>query len=105
LSLALKTLRTDRLKERGGRSILVILSDGEANVPLVPGSDKVEEVRLLGRAVQKEDARVIFVDTNPLGEEKPEASLFAGFLGAEYRRVTQVRAEAIWGVVEGGFTL
>ncbi len=99
LLAAWKTIRTDRLKHPAVRTVLVILSDGEANVPLSPGGDKTEEIRALGGMIRAEKIRVVFVDTGPPGGQRPEARDYADFLDAEYRRVSRLRPRELVDIV------
>jgi magnesium chelatase subunit D len=80
-------LRAEKFKAAGRPAVLVVVSDGEANVPLVPGADKLAEIRGLGRRIRAEGVRTIFVDTSPGEAAKPETASFAAALGADYRRL------------------
>lgn len=92
LLTAWKTLRSEGWRHPSRKTVLVILSDGEANVPLVPGADKTAEIAAVGGLIKQEKIRTVFVDTNPPGTERREAKDLAGVLGAEYRRISRIRA-------------
>ena len=81
--------RAEKLKGSSREAVLVVISDGEANVPLVPGANKLAEIRKLGSLIRAEGVRAVFVDTSPPGAEKPAAEEAAAALGAEYRRITR----------------
>jgi len=97
---AWKTLRADRLKHPSVRTSLVILSDGEANVPLSPGGDKAREIRDLAGMIRREKIRVIFVDTNPPERERPEPREYAACLDAQYRRIARLRSRDLLEIVD-----
>jgi magnesium chelatase subunit D len=82
-------IRAEKLKTSSRQAVLVIVSDGEANVPLTPGGDKLAEIRGLGRRIRAEGVKTIFVDTNPREINRPETALFAAALGADLRRISR----------------
>jgi magnesium chelatase subunit D len=82
-------IRAEKLKRSPQEAVLVVVSDGEANVPLAPGGDKTAEIRGLGQRIRAEGVKTIFVDTNPPGTNRPEAVMVAGTLGAELRRISR----------------
>jgi magnesium chelatase subunit D len=91
---AWKLIRAEKLKTALLQTVLVIVSDGEANVPLAPGADKLAEIRRLGHCIQAEGVKTIFIDTNPRdanprGQSKAEAFAFAEALEADYRRISR----------------
>ncbi|MDR1626832.1 MAG: VWA domain-containing protein [Spirochaetia bacterium] len=86
---AWKLIRAEKLKNALLQTVLVIVSDGEANVALAPGGNMGGEIRALGQRIRAEGIRSVFVDTNPPGANKTEAASFARMLGAEYRRVSR----------------
>jgi magnesium chelatase subunit D len=92
LLAAWKTIRSDRLKHPSRKTVLVVLSDGEANVPLVPGADKTEEIAAVAELIRKEKIHTVFVDTNPPGKERDEPKEFSRILDAEYRRISRINA-------------
>jgi magnesium chelatase subunit D len=83
-------IRAEKLKNSPAQTVLVVVSDGEANVPLTPGAVPLAEIRGLGRRIQTEGVKTIFVDTNPQDRDKPEARDFAAALGAGYRRISRL---------------
>jgi magnesium chelatase subunit D len=89
---ARRTIGIDRLKHPGRDSVLVIVSDGEANVPLSPGGNRIAEIRGLGEAIRRMGTKIIFVDTNPPGTMKAEAGEIAAALRADYRRLSRIRS-------------
>jgi magnesium chelatase subunit D len=98
---AWKLIRAEKLKNASLQTVLVIISDGEANVALVPGGNMSAEIRGLGRRIKAEGIRSVFVDTNPPEANKPEAAVFARILGAEYRRISRPGSRELVELVEG----
>ena len=86
---AWKIIRAEKLKSSSRETVLVVVSDGEANVPLTPGANKLAEIKKLGSLIRAEGVRVVFVDSGPQEAENPEAAEAAAALGADYRRITR----------------
>jgi magnesium chelatase subunit D len=101
LLTAWKTIRSDGLKHPSRKTVLVVLSDGEANVPLVPGADKAEEIAAVAELIRREKIRTVFVDTNPPGKERVEPMEFSRILDAEYRRISRVGAGELVDLIDG----
>jgi magnesium chelatase subunit D len=98
---AWRLIRSEKLKTPSLRTVLVIVSDGEANVPLAPGGNMGAEIRGLGERIKAEGIRTVFVDTNPPGTNSPEAASFARALGAEYRRISRMGSRELVEIIEG----
>ena len=96
---AWKTIRSEKLKHRSRQTVLVVLSDGEANVSLVPGADSGAEIKALAELIRGEKIRVIFVDTRPPGTKDAEPKAISEMLGAEYRRITRMGADELIDIV------
>ncbi len=94
-------------RERGRnpelQPLMVVLSDGDANVPLQPGADCLSELRTIAGRIRAMDVPAVCLDTGAGGIERPgpggfSASLYrrgemrsiAAWLGAHYRRLTRV---------------
>ncbi|MDR1315709.1 MAG: VWA domain-containing protein [Spirochaetales bacterium] len=99
---AWRLIRTEKLKNFSLQTVLVVVSDGEANVPLVPGGDMSAEIRALGERVRAEGIRTVFVDTNPPGADTAGGALFARILGAEYRRISRPGSRELLEIIGGG---
>jgi magnesium chelatase subunit D len=92
LCKAWKLIRAEKLKSSSLQTVLVVVSDGEANAALAPGGDILAEIRELGQRIRAENIRTVFVDTNAPGAhtaQSSQAALFAQILGAEYRWVSR----------------
>jgi Mg-chelatase subunit ChlD len=59
---AWQLVRSERLKDPGVKPILVIISDGEANVPVSPGVPVHEELSALAEEIGKAGITALFVD-------------------------------------------
>ncbi|MDR3201439.1 MAG: VWA domain-containing protein [Spirochaetales bacterium] len=92
-------IRAEKLKRSLLQTVLVVVSDGEANVPLTPGAGALAEIHGLGRRIQAEGVKTIFVDTNPKNTDRPEARGFAAALGADYRRISRLESRDLINVV------
>ncbi|MBP7494758.1 MAG: VWA domain-containing protein [Spirochaetales bacterium] len=90
LYTAWQLVRSERLKYPGRAVVLIILSDGEGNVPLVPGGDRGKEVEILAELIRKERIHVVFVDTTPEGKSSAAPRELSTILGGEYKRLQRV---------------
>lgn len=90
LFTAWKIIQKERFKHPHQRVVLIILSDGEGNVPLVPGADRNQELLQLSRLIAKEKIHVVFVDTTPEGKETDAPHKLAETLQGEYKRLLQL---------------
>ena len=101
LLAAWKLIRGEKLKEPGRKTVLVLLSDGESNVPLSPGSDRAAELVTLADLIRKERIHTVFVDTNPPEKPSDEPKKLAAALSAVYRKISRVRAGELVNLVDG----
>ena len=95
LCRALVLIRSERLKNPTLAVTLVVLSDGEANVPLVPGSDCRQEIYTLGRLIRAERITSLVLDARPAAERGRTLLRLAAALGGRYRRVGRLRARVL----------
>ncbi|GAB4221770.1 MAG: hypothetical protein Kow009_12990 [Spirochaetales bacterium] len=95
-----RIVRTERIKNPRGRIVLVILSDGEGNVPLVPGADQQKELAALAGLIRKERIQVVLVDTSPKGKDLARSERLAEILGAELTRLERVESAELVNLVE-----
>lgn len=96
---AWKLVRSEKLKEPGRKTVLVLLSDGESNVPLTPGADRAAEIEAIAGLIRKERVRTIFVDTNPPDKSADAPKKLAAALSADYRRISRVGAGELVDIV------
>jgi len=97
---AWKLVRSEKLKEPGRKTVLVLLSDGESNVPLTPGADRAAEIEAIAGLIRKERIHTVFVDTNPPEKPSDAPRKLAAALSADYRRISRVRAGQLLDIVE-----
>jgi len=95
-----KLLRTERIKNPKRRIVLVILSDGEGNVPLVPGADQAKEITALAELIRKERIHVVWVDTSPEGKATEHPKQLASTLGAELKKLKRVESFDLVSILE-----
>jgi magnesium chelatase subunit D len=99
LYLALEVLETERLKDRDTLPLLVLLSDGRANVALDPGAasraDAAGEARSLAGLYLEKHISAVVVDTElgfiRLGLVQPIAEA----MGARYIKLDDLRADRL----------
>ena len=87
LMKAWQMIRTERVKDQDIRPLLVVLSDGEANVPYdsrVPHHRIGEELIRIGGRIGSDDISSLVIETRPL--RKPSATMrkLAESLGGRY---------------------
>lgn len=98
LMKAWQVLRNERRKDPTSRSLLVVLSDGEANVPYDPerkGSEVFSELLEIAGRIGKESVASLAIDTRPLREPAMEMRQLAAALGADYRHISQLAGNAM----------
>ncbi len=80
-------IKTERRKDRQIRPLLVILSDGEANVPYdeqVAQSEIIDELLRIGRLIGKDGISSLTIETRPLRHPSPTMRSLARALGGSY---------------------
>ncbi len=100
LMKAWQLVKTERAKDPDIKPILVVISDGDANVPLESGrilSDRkvLEEVCGLARQIQKDQIHSIAIDTKPRSERSDRMQRIAESLGATYHHIDRLRAKNV----------
>ena len=98
LMKAWQVVRSERLKNPGVRPLLVILSDGEANVPYDirrSFSEVTEELFLIAGRIGSDTIDSITVDTRPLHKPRETMSRLAGCLGGQYHHISQLKSSGM----------
>jgi Mg-chelatase subunit ChlD len=95
LRRSLELIRSERMKNPRVAATLVILSDGEANVPLLPGGDCRRELFALARLIRGEKITSLVLDARPAAERGRILADLAAALGGRYRRVGRLRANGL----------
>ncbi len=99
-----RVIRTERLKDPEIRPLMVILSDGEANVPYDSSrhlTEVMDELLLIAARIGSDNISSILVDTRPLTEPGETMSLLAQTLGGAYHHISRLRADGMVRVVAG----
>jgi len=87
LMKAWQVIRTERIKDEDIRPLLVVLSDGEANVPYdstLPQSKIRGELMQIGGQIGKDNIAALVIETRPLREPSPTMQNLAQALGGTY---------------------
>ncbi len=99
LRSALQLVRREQLKQREIRPLLVLLSDGESNVPLQPGRSLWDEIQSLAGDLRKTCAAAVVIaagnDTAGLHKLKS----LAKSLGGEFYRLDTLRTRQVVDIV------
>lgn len=90
LDLAVKTLKQERTKHPGSDPLLVILSDGEANIPLTPEEDVFSEVLSFGKLLHRERISSLIVKTGTSLQGSNLLRRFAEASGGHYKQVNRL---------------
>jgi magnesium chelatase subunit D len=84
LSKAWQVIRSSRLKNSGVRPVMVIISDGEANVPLCEGVSPLEELGALAEKIGQDRIEAIFIDAAAPSRRRGEMQSIAHRMRASY---------------------
>lgn len=92
-------VRTVRAKASGVQALLVLLSDGESNVPLQPGGNMQQELDEITDLLQAERMRVLAVDSGSGREGQGTLQRIADGTGGTYLRLERMRAQGVYKAV------
>lgn len=98
LLAAWQVVKNERLRDPAIRPLLVVFSDGEANVPADPGlkpPQAVGELLEIGRRIGSDGISSLVVDTRPLRDPSPVMAELAGALGGEYHHINTLQTSGI----------
>ncbi|MCK5515417.1 MAG: VWA domain-containing protein [Desulfobulbaceae bacterium] len=99
---AWRVVKTERLKDPGIRPLLVILSDGEANVPYDPNrrlTEVMSELFLIVERIGRDNIPAITIDTGPLRNRSATMRRLSEILHGAYYHISQLRADGMVRVV------
>jgi magnesium chelatase subunit D len=85
LMQAWRIVRSERLRNPGIRPMLVVVSDGEANVPIREGVSPLEELGRLAERVGRDGVAGVFIDA--AGKPRDEMRKIAARMRASYVRM------------------
>jgi len=99
LQQARQVVRCACQKQPGLEPLIVVISDGEANVPLVAGNDVHKELEALAEAMQREGARTVVIDssTGVLGSKFLKR--FSQKLQGRYHHVRDLHAGRLFDLI------
>lgn len=92
LKCAWELIRTERIKDPEIQPMLILLSDGEANVPMYPGASISKELDALCRQIRDDHIRTVLIDTKPLSAKEREMRTLAEMLDGTYHHILQMKA-------------
>lgn len=94
LMKAWQLMKTERLKDKGMRPLLVILSDGEANVPYDKNrklTEVMEELFAIAKRIGQDDISTITIDTGPLSGGSNPMKKISGLLHGTYHHINKLK--------------
>lgn len=95
LRLASETIRQALLKDPGLDILLVLVSDGEATVPLRRGGDPVADCLEVAASLHRQGIASLLIDTGNAGPADRLLPRLAEALGGTCRRLTEVSGDEI----------
>ena len=104
LMKAWRLIKTERLKDPGIRPLMVLLSDGEANVPYDAGrklSEVQDELLAIAKRIARDKISSISIDTRPLREPSENMRRIADALGGRYEHIGRLKAGGMVRMVAG----
>ena len=102
LEKTIEVLHGVKAREAADFSVAVVLSDGEANVPLRSGGDPQAEVLRMLPRLRRLAAETLFIDTKPAGRSRGESEMrrFARAAGGRYYGPGQLSAGGVIAAVD-----
>jgi magnesium chelatase subunit D len=101
LCKAWRLIRTEQLKHPGLRPVLVVISDGEANVPLTDGVPAMRELAAVAERVGRERLLSVVIDVTAEQERAADMRRLAALLRASYVRVSDLKARHVLQALPG----
>ncbi len=98
LMKAWQMIKTERLKDPLIRPLLVILSDGEANVCYEQRrslAEVTDELMTIADLVGRDRISSLVVDTRPLHQPAPAMKLLAEALGGRYHHISELKTDGV----------
>jgi len=90
-----RMIKAERLKAPGISAVLVLISDGEANVPIGGGQDGLDVIEELGficAKIFRDGIETILIDTKPRSAGAGEMRMLARWLGGAYHHIDRLKA-------------
>jgi magnesium chelatase subunit D len=92
LRQAEQLIATERRRQPQLQPLLVLVSDGEANVPLVTGAEVIPELMAFGRQIRKEQIDSLVIDSRLGAFGSETLRKLALVMGGGYRHVRELHA-------------
>ncbi|WP_027362868.1 VWA domain-containing protein [Desulfospira joergensenii] len=105
LMKAWQMVKNERLKDPGIQPLLVVISDGEANVPHDSSRGLLEvmdELFLIAGRIGRDKIHSIVVDTKPPMEKSRDMLLLSEALGGAYHHISRSHAKSVVEAVKMG---
>jgi Mg-chelatase subunit ChlD len=95
LFLAWQLIRSERIKNPVVRPILVIISDGDANVPISPEAEPLEELESLAEKIAQDRVAAVFIDAAEKQKGESQMQRLAVRMQASCITISDFSASAI----------
>jgi magnesium chelatase subunit D len=95
LMTAWDLIRTERVKDPETHPLLVLISDGDANVPFTDGADVTREVHRIARAIRADGIQTVAVDTELGIVRSDKMRRIAEALGAGCHHIDRLRPRSL----------
>jgi magnesium chelatase subunit D len=92
---AWQLIRSERLKNARIRPILVIISDGEANVPFSDGAEPMEELESLAEKISRDRIPAVFIDAAAQNNGESEMQRVAKKMQASLLTISELSASSL----------
>jgi magnesium chelatase subunit D len=95
LMKAWRMIKTERLKDPAIRPLMVVISDGEANIPLAEGNHNfsvMDELLLIGERIGRDRIAAVVVDTRPRRGRSEDMVRIARALNGAYHHIDGLKA-------------
>ncbi len=102
LRQALQLICTERRRQPQLQPLLVLVSDGEANIPLVPGAEVIPELLDLGRQIRKEQIDSLVIDSQLGAFGSATLRDLGQAMGGGYRHVRDLHAGKLLAAIKEG---
>lgn len=99
LDRAWQLVRVARQKQTRIQPLVVVLSDGEANVPLSPGVAVIPELMVLGERFKRENIPALVVDSGNSAKAAKTMRNLAAAMGGSYRKVRDLHAGRLFEMI------
>ena len=93
-----KLVKSERVKDPDINSLLVIISDGEANVPYDPDrklKGVANELTAIAQCIAKDRIHSVVIDTKPFWEKSDGMLRIAQSLGGAYHHISRINARNV----------